>query len=143
MRIQLIFAGKTRRAEIRALTDDYVARVRRYAEVEVRELRPESTASLKRMDLGAGGTVVLLDAAGKKFSSEEFAEWIRSCRDQGQRGLVFLCGAAEGFPEALAARATLRISLSALTFSHELARVMLTEQIYRAFALLAGHPYPK
>jgi 23S rRNA (pseudouridine1915-N3)-methyltransferase len=54
-----------------------------------------------------------------------------------------LCGAAEGFPEALAKRASLRISLSPLTFSHELARVMLAEQIYRAFAILSGHPYPK
>ncbi|HYT07642.1 MAG TPA: 23S rRNA (pseudouridine(1915)-N(3))-methyltransferase RlmH [Rugosimonospora sp.] len=143
MRIQLLFLGKTRRPEIRALMDDYVARIRRYAEIEVRELRPDSAASLKRLDIGAGGTVVLLDAGGKQFSSEQFAEWIGSCRDRGQRELVFLCGAAEGFPQALAGRASLRISLSALTFSHELARVMLAEQIYRAFALLAGHPYPK
>ncbi len=95
--------------------DDYVARIRRYAEIEVRELRPDSAASLKRLDIGAGGTVVLLDAGGKQFSSEQFAEWIGSCRDRGQRELVFLCGAAEGFPQA----------------------------IYRAFALLSGHPYPK
>lgn len=143
MRIQLLFLGKTRRPEVRALIDDYVARIRRYAEIEVRELRPDSPASLKRLEIGAGGAVVLLDAAGKKLESEQFAEWIRACRDRGERELIFLCGAAEGFPEELARRATLRISLSPLTFSHELARVMLTEQIYRAFALLAGHPYPK
>ena len=143
MRIQLLLLGKTRRAEVRALIDDYVARIRRYAEVEIRELRPDLAASLKRVDLGAGGVVVLLDAAGKKLASEQFAEWIRTCRDRGERELIFLCGAADGFPEELARRATLRISLSPLTFSHELARVMLTEQIYRAFALLAGHPYPK
>lgn len=143
MRIQLLFLGKTRRPEVRALIDDYVARIRRYAEIEVRELRPNSPASLKRLEIGAGGAVVLLDAAGKKLESEQFAEWIRTCRDCGERELIFLCGAAEGFPEELARRATLRISLSPLTFSHELARVMLTEQIYRAFALLAGHPYPK
>jgi 23S rRNA (pseudouridine1915-N3)-methyltransferase len=87
--------------------------------------------------------VVLLDAGGRKFTSAQFAEWIRSCRDRGEREIVFLCGAAEGFPEALAKRASLRISLSPLTFSHELARVMLAEQIYRAFAILSGHPYPK
>lgn len=143
MRIQLLFLGKTRRPEVRALIDDYVARIRRYAEIEVRDLRPDSPASLKRLEIGAGGAVVLLDAAGKKLESEQFAEWIRTCRDRGERELIFLCGAAEGFPEELARRATLRISLSPLTFSHELARVMLTEQIYRAFALLAGHPYPK
>ena len=143
MRIQFLFLGKTRRPEIRALLDDYVGRIRRYAEVEVRELRPESAASLKRLDASANGTVVLLDAAGKKLSSEQFAEWMRSCRDRAERELVFLCGAAEGFPEALAKRASLRISLSPLTFSHELARVMLAEQIYRVFTILAGHPYPK
>jgi 23S rRNA (pseudouridine1915-N3)-methyltransferase len=143
MRIQLLFLGKTRRPEIRALLEDYVARIRRHAEIEIRELRPDSAASLKRLEFGAAGTVVLLDAAGKKFSSEQFAEWMGSCRDRGQRELVFLCGAAEGFPGALAGRATLRMSLSSLTFSHELARVMLAEQIYRAFASLSGHPYPK
>jgi 23S rRNA (pseudouridine1915-N3)-methyltransferase len=124
------------------MVDDYVARVRRYAEIAIRELRPDSAASRKGLEFG-GATVVLLDAAGKKFSSQQFTEWIKCCRDGGQRELVFLCGAAEGFPEALAGRVSLRISLSPLTFSHELARVVLMEQIYRAFALLAGHPYPK
>jgi 23S rRNA (pseudouridine1915-N3)-methyltransferase len=143
MRIQLVFLGKTRRTEIRALVNDYVGRIRRYAEIEVSELRPESAASIKRLDTSASGTMVLLDAAGKQFSSEQFAEWIRSCRDRADRNLIFLCGAAEGFPETLAKRASLRISLSPLTFSHELARAMLAEQIYRAFAILAGHPYPK
>ena len=143
MRIQLLFLGKTRRPEIRALIDDYVGRIRRYTEIEVRELRPDSPARLKRLDLDGGGAVVLLDAEGKELSSEQFAGWLGSCRDKGAGELVFLCGAAEGFPEALARQATLRISLSPLTFSHELARVMVAEQIYRAFALLAGHPYPK
>lgn len=143
MRIELLFLGKIRRPEIRVLLDDYVARVRRYAEIEVRELRPDSAATLKRLEVGKENVVVLLDAGGKAFSSAEFAEWIGSRRDRGERGLTFLCGAAEGFPRSVAARASLRISLSPLTFSHELARVMLVEQIYRAFALLAGHPYPK
>ena len=143
MRIQLLLLGKTRRPEIRELMDDYVARIRRYAEIEIHELRPDSAASRKRLDIGAGGAVVLLDAAGEKLSSQQFAEWIRSCRDRSARELIFLCGAAEGFPEALAGRASLRISLSPLTFSHELARIMLTEQIYRAFTILAGHPYAK
>ncbi|PYU19619.1 MAG: 50S rRNA methyltransferase [Acidobacteria bacterium] len=143
MRIQLLLLGKTRRPESRALIDDYAARISRYAEIEIRELRPDSAARIKRLDVGGDGTVVLLDAAGKKLSSQQFAEWIGSCRDQGLRKLVFLCGAAEGFPKALAERASLRISLSPLTFSHELARVMLAEQIYRAFTILVGHPYPK
>src|SRR5579884_2450060 len=131
MRMQFIFFGRTRRPEIRGLLDEYVARINRYADVQIRELRPDSTAASKALEFG-GGTVVLLDAAGKKLNSEEFADWIRSCRDRAVRDIVFLCGGPEGFPEGLQGRATLRISLSALTFSHELARVMLAEQIYRA-----------
>jgi 23S rRNA (pseudouridine1915-N3)-methyltransferase len=143
MRIELWFLGKTRRPEIRALIDDYLARIRHFASIEVRELRLESTASLRRLDVPPAAIVVLLDAGGKQLDSRRFARWLAECRDRGTRDIVFLCGSAEGFPEAMARRATLRISLSPMTFSHELARVMLVEQLYRAFALLAGHPYPK
>src|SRR5690348_14070728 len=115
MRIQLFFLGKTRRPEIRGLLEDYVDRIRRYEEIEIRELRPDSTASSKGLELRAGATVILLDAAGKTLTSEQFAEWMRSCRDGGQRELIFLCGAAEGFPETLARRPSVRISLSPMT----------------------------
>src|SRR5260370_16018995 len=91
MRIQLLFLGKTRRPEIRALVEDYAARIRRYAEIEVRELRLESAASRKGLEID-GATGVLLDAAGKKVSSEQVAEWIKSCRDRGQRKLLCFCG---------------------------------------------------
>jgi 23S rRNA (pseudouridine1915-N3)-methyltransferase len=135
--------GKTRRPEVRALLDDYAARVRRFAELELSELRADSPAALRRIELIPGASVVMLDAGGKAFSSEQFARWLSGCADRGVREVVFLCGAAEGFPAAWTRRATAKMSLSSLTFSHELARVMLIEQIYRAFALLAGHPYPK
>jgi 23S rRNA (pseudouridine1915-N3)-methyltransferase len=143
MRIQLLLLGKTRRAEIRALLDDYATRVRRFTEMEIRELREDSPAAMRRLELQPGATLTLLDAGGKQFDSAQFARWIAGCRDGGVREIIFLCGAAEGFPAAIARRATTRISLSPLTFSHELARVMLAEQLYRAFAALAGHPYPK
>jgi 23S rRNA (pseudouridine1915-N3)-methyltransferase len=143
MRIELLLLGKTRRKEIRALLDDYTARIARFAEIEIRELREDSPAAMRRLELPAGATVVLLDANGKKLDSGQFAAWMGGCRNSGVRHLIFLGGAAEGFPEALTRRATVRLSLSPLTFSHELARVMLAEQIYRAFAILSGHPYPK
>jgi len=143
MLIRLLMLGKTRRPEIRALLDDYAGRIRRFAELELQELRQDSPAALRRVEFTAGATVVLLDAGGKEFSSEQFARWLGGCRDRGAREMAFLCGAASGFPEALVRHANMKISLSPLTFSHELARVMLAEQIYRAFALLAGHPYPK
>lgn len=143
MLIRLLMLGKTRRPEVRTLLDDYAARIRRFAELEISELREDSAAALRRVEIGPGATAVLLDAAGKEYSSEQFARWLGGCRDRGARELAFLCGASGGFPDALAKRATMKISLSPLTFSHELARVMLAEQIYRAFATLAGHPYPK
>jgi 23S rRNA (pseudouridine1915-N3)-methyltransferase len=146
MHIRLLMLGKTRRPEIRALLDDYAARIRRFAELEIRELREDSPALRhggRAVELIPGATVVLLDAAGKAFDSAQFARWLAALRDRGVREIAFLCGAAGGFPDALARRASLKMSLSPLTFSHQLARVMLAEQIYRAFAQLAGHPYPK
>jgi 23S rRNA (pseudouridine1915-N3)-methyltransferase len=143
MRIQLLLLGKTKRPEIRALLDDYAARIGHFAPIEIRELREDSPAALRKLEVPAGATVALLDAAGKGYDSKQFAGWLRVCRDRGAREIVFLCGAASGFPDGLARRATARISLSPMTFSHELARVMLAEQIYRAFTMLAGHPYAK
>ncbi len=124
------------------MLDDYVARIRRYAEVDLQELR-EDSAALKRLEFPSGATIVLLDAAGKQHTSAEFARWLGRERDRGIREMIFLCGGADGFPETLGARVNAKISLSTLTMPHELARVMLAEQVYRGFAILAGHPYPK
>ncbi len=142
MKIQLLMLGKTRRAELRAVLDDYVKRVGRYAATEVVEVRDES-AMLKKLDVERAATVVLLDAGGKALNSEEFAKWLGELRDRGTRELIFVCGDADGFPEAVRERARQKLSLGAMTFSHELARVMLAEQLYRAFAILSGSPYPK
>jgi 23S rRNA (pseudouridine1915-N3)-methyltransferase len=135
--------GKTRREEFRTLLDDYVRRIQHYAEVAVSELRDGSPAALRKLKLDPGATIVLLDAAGGQFTSLQFARWLSDLRDRGTRELVFLCGDAQGFPGTLRADAKQRISLSTLTMPHELARVLLAEQIYRAFAIVAGHPYPK
>ena len=143
MKIRLVMLGKTRRGEIRALLDDYLARLRHFAEVELTEVREDSAASLRKLTLDPAATVVLLDDAGKHQTSAQFAKWLGEARDRGTRELVFLCGAAKGFPELLRRRATQKLSLSSLTFSHELARAMLAEQLYRAFTTLTGHPYPK
>jgi 23S rRNA (pseudouridine1915-N3)-methyltransferase len=142
MKIQLVMLGKTRRAECRTMLEDYVARIRRYAEVDLQELR-EDSAALKKLEFPSGATVVLLDAAGKQHTSAEFARWLGRERDRGIRDVIFICGGAEGFPETLRARVNAKFSLSSLTMPHELARVILAEQIYRGFAILAGHPYPK
>ncbi len=143
MKIRLVMLGKTRRPEICALVEDYVGRIRRYADVEISEIRDGSPATPKKLKIDPAAIVVLLDAAGKQFTSESFARWLGDLRDRGARELCFCCGAAEGFPPELSSGKALRISLSTLTMPHEFARVVLAEQIYRAFAILAGHPYPK
>lgn len=143
MTIRFIMLGKTRRDEIRALLDDYINRIRRYAETEIIELRDGSPAALRKLRIEPSATVVLLDAAGKKFTSQQFARWLGDLRDRGVRDLVFLCGGAEGFPDEFRSTAKQQLSLSTLTMPHEFARVVLAEQIYRGFAILAGHPYPK
>ena len=143
MKIRLILLGKMRREEMRVLFQDYLGRIRRYAEVEVSELRDAGPAALRKLKIEPGSAVILLDAGGKQYDSREFAVWLGERRDRGMRELVFLCGDAGGFPVELRARAREKLSLSTMTMPHEFARVILAEQIYRGFAILAGHPYPK
>jgi 23S rRNA (pseudouridine1915-N3)-methyltransferase len=142
MRIQLLMLGKTRRPELREVLDDYVKRISHHSPIEMTEVRDEA-AVLKKLDADRAATVVLLDAPGKQMASEVFAKWLGGLRDRGTREVIFLCGDADGFPDALRSRAHEKLSLSLMTFSHELARVMLVEQLYRAFAILSGSPYPK
>ena len=98
---------------------------------------------MKRLDANRAAASALLDAGGKGYDSETFAKWIGGQRDRGLREIIFVCGDANGFPEGLRERVKQKVSLSGMTYSHELARVMLAEQIYRAFAILSGSPYPK
>lgn len=143
MKVRLVMLGRTRRSEVCALLDEYVKRIAQYAEIETNEVRETSDTALRRLRLPNGATLVLLDERGEGFTSTQFARWLRGMRDRGVREVVFLCGAAAGFPSELRQRAHQSIALSSLTMSHELARVLLTEQIYRAFTILAGHPYAK
>lgn len=142
MKIRLLMVGKTRRPELRALIDDYVKRIGHVCEIEVTEAR-EGEAALRRLDADRATAAVLLDAAGRALDSEAFAKWIGEQRDRGTREIIFVCGDAGGFPDDLRKRVPQSISLSAMTYSHELARAMLAEQLYRAFAILRGSPYPK
>ena len=135
--------GKTRRGEIRALLDDYISRIRHYTAIEVSELREASAAALRKLKLDSSATLVLLDASGKALDTPQFARWLANHRDSASRELVFLCGDAEGFPAELRSAAREKISLSPLTMPHEFARVLLAEQLYRAFTILHGHPYSK
>ncbi len=142
MKLHILMLGKIRRPEIRALFDDYVKRISRSCPIKITEVR-DADAARKKLDFERAATVVLLDAGGKSLDSNALAKWLGELRDRGTRELIFLCGDADGFPDNLRQRAHQILSLSSMTFSHELARVMLTEQLYRAFAILSGSPYPK
>jgi 23S rRNA (pseudouridine1915-N3)-methyltransferase len=142
MKIRLLMLGKTRRPEMSAALADYVQRIERSCPIEVTEVRDED-AAIKKLEADRAATAVLLDAAGKAFDSGAFAKWLGERRDRGTREVIFVCGDADGFPERLRERVKEKVSLSAMTYSHELARVMLAEQIYRAFAILSGSPYPR
>ena len=142
MKLRLLMLGKTRRPELRAVFDDYVKRISRSCPIEVNEVR-DADAAIKRLDADRAAAVLLLDAGGKPQGSAALARWLAEQRDRGTREIIFICGDADGFPDALRERIAQKLSLSPMTYSHELARVMLAEQLYRAFAILSGSPYPK
>jgi len=142
MRIQLLTIGKTRRAEMCALLDDYVSRIRHTCQLEIVEVR-DADAALKKLEADRAATAILLDAGGRSIDSNALAKWLGDLRDRGTRQIIFVCGNAGGFPESLRERVPQKLSLSPMTLSHELARVVLVEQLYRAFAILSGSPYPK
>ena len=139
MRIYLYFIGKPKDAHANALAADFIGRVSRYVTVEMREIHPER-ADLWRKHPSA--LKILLDPAGQRIDSPEFTRLVAR-GEMEARDLVFVVGGHAGLPPGWAGRADLLLSLSAMTFPHELARAMLAEQIYRAFACLRGHPYPR
>jgi 23S rRNA (pseudouridine1915-N3)-methyltransferase len=139
VRIYLYFIGKPRDPHANAIAADFVQRASRYAPAEMSEIRPDRTDLWRKHP---SAMKILLDPAGQTIPSAGFARLIAKAEMEG-RDLVFLIGGHDGLPAGWAQRADLLLSLSAMTFSHELARAMLAEQLYRAFASLRGHPYPR
>jgi 23S rRNA (pseudouridine1915-N3)-methyltransferase len=143
VKLQIAWIGKTKEAAIRALTDEYLKRISRYVGAESHEMSNEP-ALLELAGAAAGRTapvLVLLDARGRQFTSEEFAELLRDQQDRGTQNLFFAVGPADGFSDKARHSADLVLSFGKMTLAHELARVVLLEQIYRAFTILKGHPY--
>lgn len=139
MKIWVLFVGKPRDASANAIAAEFVKRTSRYAPCEMREIQPERFDPWQRHPSAAK---VMLDPAGKMMDSQKFAALIAQAEMEG-RDQVFLIGGHSGLPEEWRKREGLQLSLSPMTFPHELARAMLTEQIYRAFTILRGHPYPR
>ena len=139
MKVFLYYIGKPRDPNANALAEEYIKRAQRYARSEMREIQPA------RFDLLAkhpSATRILLDPTGKKLDSAQFAGLI-SKAEQEARDLVFVIGGASGYPDGWREQAGMLLSLSTMTLPHEFARVMVAEQIYRAFTILRGHPYSK
>jgi 23S rRNA (pseudouridine1915-N3)-methyltransferase len=142
VKIFLYYIGKPRDAHANAIADDFVSRASHYTACEMREIRPERTGRKELWAKHPTARWILLDPAGKALDTAAFVGLISKAEMEG-RDLVFVVGGADGLPSDWRDRADLLLSLSRMTFPHELARAMLAEQIYRAFATLRGHPYPR
>jgi 23S rRNA (pseudouridine1915-N3)-methyltransferase len=144
VKIKIAWIGKTKEPAIAALTEEYLKRISRYVQVEGLALRDEAALlSLCGRDAkpAAKSTLVLMDSRGKEFSSEQFARFLGDYQDRNPLPLVLAVGGADGFSDESKAAAQHTISLGKMTLAHELARVVLLEQVYRAFTILKGHPY--
>lgn len=139
MKIVVYYVGKPRDPNANRMAEEFIRRSARYGRCEMREIVP---ARFDPWAKHATATKILLDPAGKTMDSAGFAKLVADAERQA-RDLVFLIGGASGPPQAWKEKDPVLVSLSALTMPHELARVVLTEQIYRAFTTLRGHPYPK
>ncbi len=134
MNLQLLFIGKPRSREANLLAQEYAGRIKHYCKFEMVQLKDEKAAAA----YGRAFKVVL-DPAGEQLTSRELAAFL----EKTTRETAFFVGGAEGFSDEFRARSDRLISLSKMTLPHELARVILAEQIYRAFTILRGHPYPR
>jgi 23S rRNA (pseudouridine1915-N3)-methyltransferase len=149
VKIKIGWVGKTKEPAIQDLTDEYLKRISRYVPVEGIPLRDQtallqlcglSPAKVGKRNTGKS-TLVLMESCGKQFSSEEFAGFLGDYQERNPLPLVFAVGPADGFSQATRAVAQHSVSLGKITLAHELARVVLLEQVYRAFTILKGHPY--
>lgn len=139
MKLFVYFIGKPKDPHANAIAADFLGRASHYCTCEMREIRPERFDPWERHP---SARKISLDPAGKAMDSAAFTGLVRDAEMQG-RDLVFLIGGADGLPPPWRDRGDPLVSLSRMTFPHELARAMLAEQVYRAFTTLRGHPYPR
>lgn len=143
MKLQIAWLGKTKDPAIQSLTADYLKRLSYYAELESMAY-PSEEALLKAANKPGARlnyAIVLLDSRGKELSSEELAKFLENHQNRNPQPLLFAVGAADGFSLAARRSAYFVLSLGKMTLAHELARIVLLEQLYRACTILKGHPY--
>ncbi|WP_243370277.1 23S rRNA (pseudouridine(1915)-N(3))-methyltransferase RlmH [Geotalea sp. SG265] len=151
MRLKVLWVGKTQEEWVRRGIDEYAGRIGRYMAIDFAEAREEKGAAAEAMReregerllklLPKNARLVLLDERGEQLTSPELARFLESNRDGGTQELVFAVGGAYGFSEAFRSRAFKTIALSRMTFTHQMVRIFLLEQIYRGFTIINGEPY--
>jgi 23S rRNA (pseudouridine1915-N3)-methyltransferase len=139
VKLRVVWIGKTKERAIQSLTLEYLKRLSRYTPTESNELTSEAALG-KQLDR-PGQLLVAMDSAGKQMSSEELAQFLADHQNRGTQALLFAIGPADGWSEETLKTASTRLSLGRMTLPHELARVVLLEQLYRAYTILKGHPY--
>jgi 23S rRNA (pseudouridine1915-N3)-methyltransferase len=149
MRMLVAAVGRAGRGPVQAQFDDYAKRLKPPLELtEVEERRPLPAPALKAREaelllavVPAGAFLIALDGRGKALSSDDLAQKLAAWRERAPKALCFAIGGADGLDDSVLKRADFTLSLGAMTWPHMLVRVMLAEQLYRASAILAGHPY--
>ncbi len=143
MQLNVVWIGKAREPALRTLTAEYAARIARYIDFQGLEFSQQAAFEkwLEKKGGRAPGKLVLLDSGGKALSSEELAAFVEDHQTRSPVPLTFAIGPADGFSQDVRRRAAHSLSLSRMTLPHELARVVLLEQIYRAFTIIQRHPY--
>jgi len=144
VRIKIIAVGRAKDRDLRSLLGDYYARIGRYAkleEIEIKDAKADEVAERLARSIPDRSRVVALEVDGRALSSRDFAKWLGRAENESVQTVVFLIGGSYGLPQELSKRADLRLSLSAMTLPHRLARLFLAEQVYRAFSILRGEPY--
>jgi 23S rRNA (pseudouridine1915-N3)-methyltransferase len=143
VKLRIAWIGRTRSSPIQSLTAEYLKRLSRYAASDALEL-PSETALLKLVEKSTARippVLVLLDSRGRQLTSEEIANFLEYHQSHGTQELLFAVGPADGWSQTSRATANNILSFGKITLPHELARVVLLEQLYRGFTILKGHPY--
>ena len=150
MKFKFIWVGKTRDKYWKALQDEYLKRLSHFVKYEIVEVKDAKGPDSMELEgngilaqLNQSTFVNLLDVNGRHLSSHELAGEIEAWQNRGIHEIAFVIGGAKGMSPKVADRAALAVSLSFLTFTHEMARVILLEQLYRAFTIIKGFPYQK
>jgi 23S rRNA (pseudouridine1915-N3)-methyltransferase len=150
MKFRFLWVGKTKDAHYRSLQDEYLKRLGHFVKCEITEVRDATGSDARAIEgnrilekLNHSSFVCLLDIEGRGMSSKALADEVEKWQNSGIKEVTFIIGGADGVALQVAESAGLRLSLSFLTFTHEMARVVLLEQLYRAYTILRGYPYQR